>query len=250
MSVSAQLSEERWSFYHSSRAHVHRSSCVATEVERLNALLQKKIGQSVLGKVHLAMVHYHEAGRFCEKDEQWDQDSAMLHLERAAQCGELEAIVALGQCCLQLPHHILPDMELEDNAGNRMKGFKYLLQAAEAGDRSSMITVARAFDTGINLSADRKQDWGEAIHWYDSVLNMTDCDEGGEFDGTQDEPRYLLQAREAEMYQVGGCNLTADPQRAGDLFTEAAEAAMAAMKGRLANQYYMKAEEAWALMEE
>ncbi|XP_072228913.1 eukaryotic elongation factor 2 kinase isoform X2 [Leuresthes tenuis] len=244
------LTEEKWSFYHSSRAHVHRSSCVATEVERLNALLQKKIGQSILGKVHLAMVRYHEAGRFCEKDEQWDQDSAIFHLERAALCGELEAIVALGQCCLQLPHHILPDMELEDNAGNRMKGFKYLLQAAEAGDRSSMIIVARAFDTGFSLSADRKQDWGEAIHWYDSALNMTDFDEGGEFDGTQDEPRYLLLSREAEMYQEGGHNLTADPQRAGELFTEAAEAAMAAMKGRLANQYYMKAEEAWALVEE
>ncbi|XP_026206803.1 eukaryotic elongation factor 2 kinase isoform X2 [Anabas testudineus] len=244
------LTEEKWSFYHSSRAHVHRPSCVATEVERLNALMQKKIGQSILGKVHLAMVRYHEAGRFCEKDEQWDQDSAMFHLERAALCGELEAIIALGQCYLQLPHHILPDMELEDNAGNRMKGFKYLLQAAEAGDRSSMITVARALDTGINLPAARKQDWEEAIHWYDSVLNMTDYDEGGEFDGTQDEPRYLLLAREAEMYQEGGHNLTADPQKAGDLFTEAAEAAMAAMKGRLANQYYMKAEEAWALMEE
>lgn len=61
----------------------------------------------------------------------------------------------------------------------------------------------------------RKVDWEEAIHWYDSVLNMTDYDEGGEFDGTQDEPRYLLLAREAEMYQVGGNNLTADPQRAG-----------------------------------
>ncbi|XP_035797539.1 eukaryotic elongation factor 2 kinase isoform X5 [Amphiprion ocellaris] len=244
------LTEEKWSFYHSSRAHVHRPSCVATEVERLNSLLQKKIGQSILGKVHLAMVRYHEAGRFCEKDEPWDQNSAMFHLDRAALCGELEAIVALGQCYLQLPHHILPDMELEDNAGNRMKGFKYLLQAAEAGDRSSMIIMARAFDTGINLSADRKQDWEEAIHWYDSVLNMTDYDEGGEFDGTQDEPRYLLLAREAEMFQEGGHNLTADPQRAGDLFTEAAEAAMAAMKGRLANQYYMKAEEAWALMEE
>jgi len=36
----------------------------------------------------------------------------------------------------------------------------------------------------------------------------------------------------------------------GDLFNEAADAAMEAMKGRLANQYYMKAEEAWALMEE
>lgn len=43
----------------------------------------------------------------------------------------------------------------QDNAGNRMKGFKYLLQAAEAGDRFSMTTVARAFDTGLNLSADR-----------------------------------------------------------------------------------------------
>lgn len=36
----------------------------------------------------------------------------------------------------------------------------------------------------------------------------------------------------------------------GDLYTEAAEAAMEAMKGRLANQYYQKAEEAWAMMEE
>ncbi|XP_029384309.1 eukaryotic elongation factor 2 kinase isoform X2 [Echeneis naucrates] len=245
-----RLTEEKWSFYHSSRAHVHRPSCVATEVERISALMQKKIGQSILGKVHLAMVRYHEAGRFCEKDEQWDQDSAMFHLERAALCGELEAIVALGQCCMQLPHHIMTDVTLEDNAGNRMKGFKYLLLAAEAGDRSSMIIVARAFDSGINLPADRKQDWEEAVHWYDSALNMTEYDEGGEFDGTQDEPRYLLLAREAEIYQVGGYNLTADPQRAGDLFTEAAEAATEAMKGRLANQYYMKAEEAWAQMEE
>uniref|UniRef100_A0A8D3CA87 Eukaryotic elongation factor 2 kinase n=1 Tax=Scophthalmus maximus TaxID=52904 RepID=A0A8D3CA87_SCOMX len=245
------LTEEKWSFYHSSRAHVHRPSCVATEVDRLNSLLQKKMGQSVLGKVHLAMVRYHEAGRFCEKDEQWDQDSAVFHLERAALCGELEAIIALGLCCLQLPHHILPDMELEDNAGNRMKGFKYLLQAAEAGNRSSMIIVARAFDTGHNLSADRSvKNWVEAIHWYDRALNMVDYDEGGEYDGTQDEPRYLLLAREGEMYQEGGYNLTADPQKAGDLFTEAAEAAMEAMKGRLANQYYMKAEEAWSLMEE
>ncbi|KAI4807777.1 hypothetical protein KUCAC02_027563 [Chaenocephalus aceratus] len=59
-----------------------------------------------------------------------------------------------------------------------------------------------------------------------------------------------LLARVAEMYHEGACSLTPDPQRAGDLFTEAAEAAMEAMKGRLANQYYMKAEEAWALMEE
>lgn len=61
----------------------------------------------------------------------------------------------------------------------------------------------------------RKQDWQEAVHWYDSALNMMDYDEGGEFDGTQDEPRHLLLAREAEMFQEGGFSLTANPNRAG-----------------------------------
>lgn len=59
------------------------------------------------------MVRYHEGGRFCEKDEQWDEDSAFFHLERAALCEELEAIVAVGQCYLQLPHVILPNMTVE-----------------------------------------------------------------------------------------------------------------------------------------
>uniref|UniRef100_A0A671SS63 Eukaryotic elongation factor 2 kinase n=1 Tax=Sinocyclocheilus anshuiensis TaxID=1608454 RepID=A0A671SS63_9TELE len=245
------LTEEKLSFYHSSRSHIHRPSCVAVEVERLNTmLLERKIGKSILGKVHLAMVRYHEAGRFCEKDAPWDQISAVYHLERAAMCGELEAIVALGQCYLQLPHHILPEIELEASVENSKKGFRFLLQAAEAGDRPSMILVARALDTGLNLPSDRAMDWKHAVYWYDSALKMTDYDEGGEFDGMQDEPHYLLLARLAEMYQEGGYNLDADPQRAGDLFTEAADAAMEAMKGRLANQYYMKAEEAWAMMEE
>lgn len=36
----------------------------------------------------------------------------------------------------------------------------------------------------------------------------------------------------------------------GDLFNEAAEGAMTAMKGRLANKYYALAEEAYAQVEE
>lgn len=58
-------------------------------------------------------MRYHEGGRFCEKDEEWDQLSAMFHLETAAMCGELEAIVAIGQCYLQLPHHVLSEVEVE-----------------------------------------------------------------------------------------------------------------------------------------
>ena len=37
---------------------------------------------------------------------------------------------------------------------------------------------------------------------------------------------------------------------AGEMYTNAADAAMAAMKGRMANKYYALAEEAWAQVEE
>ena len=37
--------------------------------------------------------------------------------------------------------------------------------------------------------------------------------------------------------------------RAGELYSEAADCAMAAMNGRLANKFYMLAEEAWSNME-
>uniref|UniRef100_A0A8C0DZ01 Eukaryotic elongation factor 2 kinase n=1 Tax=Balaenoptera musculus TaxID=9771 RepID=A0A8C0DZ01_BALMU len=107
-------------------------------------------------QVHLAMVRYHEGGRFCEKDEEWDRESAIFHLEHAADLGELEAIVGLGLMYSQLPHHILADVSLKETEENKTKGFDYLLKAAEAGDRQSMILVARAFDTGQNLSPDRR----------------------------------------------------------------------------------------------
>lgn len=63
------------------------------------------------------MVRYHEGRRFCEKDEDWDRESAVFHLEHAADLGELEAIVALGLMCLQLPHHILADVSLKVRGG-------------------------------------------------------------------------------------------------------------------------------------
>uniref|UniRef100_A0A8D1THL8 Eukaryotic elongation factor 2 kinase n=1 Tax=Sus scrofa TaxID=9823 RepID=A0A8D1THL8_PIG len=207
---------EKWNLFNASRLHLPRPSAVALEVQRLNALdFEKKIGKSILGKVHLAMVRYHEGGRFCEKDEEWDRESAVFHLEHAANLGELEAIVGLGLMYSQLPHHILADVSLEETEENKTKGFDYLLKAAEAGDRQSMILVARAFDTGQNLSPDRSPNWPEALHWYNTALETTDCDEGGEYDGMQDEPRYTLLAREAEMLFTGGYGLEKDPQRSG-----------------------------------
>ena len=57
-------------------------------------------------------------------------------------------------------------------------------------------------------------------------------------------------ARLAEMFCSGGHQLEKDPNRAGELYTQAAEVAMEMMKGKLANKYYMLAEEAWSEIEE
>lgn len=54
--------------------------------------------------------------------------------------------------CFLPPHAGRRWQETEEN---QTRGFNYLLRAAEAGDRQSMILVARAFDTGQNLSPDR-----------------------------------------------------------------------------------------------
>ena len=44
---------------------------------------------------------------------------------------------------------------LQQNDENIDVGLDYMLQAAEAGDRSAMIYMARAFNTGENLGTRR-----------------------------------------------------------------------------------------------
>ena len=67
-----------------------------------------------------------------------------------------------------------------------------------------------------------------------------------------DEPPYVLMARQAEIWLEGAPDegLGKDPNYSVELYNRAAESAMAAMKGKLANKYYMLAEEAFGQVEE
>jgi elongation factor 2 kinase len=58
------------------------------------------------------------------------------------------------------------------------------------------------------------------------------------------EPSYQILARLGEMHLEGGFQLDKDPSEAADFYTQAAEKAMQHGKGRIANKYYMLAEEA------
>ncbi len=88
--------------------------------------------------------------------------------------------------------------------------------------------------------------------WYEHIGEL-DADEADASMYSMDDAPYVLIARRAEMLleeEGGEGGVERDPNRAGDLYNEAAEAAMNCMKGKLANKYYMMAEEAYGQAEE
>lgn len=209
-----------------------------------------KTGGSVLGQIHLDLAKYHELNRFVKETESYDKEAAIFHLNQAAKCGILEAIKAIAHLHLGLQHDILPDVEFEEEKCDAEVGFDYMLMAAEANDRGAMIHISKLYETGIGLPPSRTVDWNKAVHWLDKVINTDTVDEEGNFDSMMDDPRYQLVAKQALMYLTGGKGLQKDPNKAGELYSWAAELATEAMKGKLASKYFMQAEEAWAQCEE
>ena len=200
------------------------------------------------------MYNFFEVCRFVD-DEVYDKEAALFHIRCSAQCGILPAILTLARMYAGLPHDILSEVEIDNGAEEEraMKAYSLFEEAAYMGDRASMVFVARALDTGINLGDPAHKSSRLAMEWYEKICEQ-DIEEGvGDTDAGFDDARYLLLARMAEMYlrsDDAGGGLKRDPQRAGELYTEAADAAMAAMKGKLANRYFMYAEEAWAQVDE
>lgn len=245
--------EEEEAFNRMAGSQNARPSCVALEKD-FRKLMNHKIGDSILGKVHHEMAKYHEVGRFVlgdSKDEKLiDWESAIFHEEHAAELGELEAMVTMAKLYLGQDREVLVNCVVEPSDEHTNRGVDFMVEAAEAGDRGAMVYMGRAFETGDGLGTLRSVSWEDAVYWYEQAVKTHDNDEGGQFDCTINDPSYTLMAKQAEMYRQGGHGLDKDPQRAGDLYNEAAEAAMEAMKGRLANKYFALAEEAYGEMEE
>lgn len=246
---SAFSPDESNNYFMSRAARNPRPSCVF--VEKLKGVDDQshlpENFESVLGLVHFDLCKYHEMGRFVSDDEEIDIDSAFYHLEQAANLGILEALTNIWKTYLNLPHDILPNYKLPDGIDNVNIAFDYIYQSAKKGDRSSQLYLAKAFDTGNGLKSPTKPDWKVAIDWYNKLLKSVDDetaieDHGYSGDNT-DDPAYVILARIAEMYKLGGNCLSKDLNKSYDLYNEAAEKATLYGKGRLANKYYMLAEE-------
>jgi elongation factor 2 kinase len=116
-----------------------------------------------------------------------------------------------------------------------------------------MVYLAHAYDTGENLiDPANDRSISKALYWLEEIQDLDDTwmdDAGNEENGEwAEEPSYQILSRMAEIWLTGyeEENIRKDPMKAGDLYNLAAESAMSCLKGKLANKYYMLAEEAYA----
>jgi len=219
---------------------VSRPSNVSAEVAWKQGEEGGETKESILGCIHLDLAVYHETCRFDAHIQ--DTVSAHFHLKSAADCGNLQALIAISSLYLGLPNDVLPGLnklDVEELVPGHIEdlGLDYLVCAANQGDVNSMLFLAKAFDCGLNLGTKRSQSYSEALKWYEATVNV----------GV--DKRYLVLARMAEIMLLDGLECK-DVNKAGELYSEAAEAAMEEMCGKLANKYYALSEEAWAIEEE
>ena len=120
-----------------------------------------------------------------------------------------------------------------------------------------MVFLAHAYDTGNNLVNPAKdRSISTALQWLEKIqyLDSKGMDDAGNEGNGQwaEEPSYQILSRIAEIWLTGveDENIRKDPMKSGDLYSLAAESAMNCMKGKLANKYYMLAEEAYGQVEE
>ena len=150
-----------------------------------------------------------------------------------------------------LPHDILSDVNMDDDplpeTEKLKRGLSFMEIAGRAMDRTSMVFLAQSYELGIN-GAD--PDPNQALYWYESIIAM-DEDEGGDTEEMSLEyPPYIMVAKSAELWNSGLLKQGRNPVKAGQLFNQAAEVAMSCMKGKMANKYYMLAEEVWGEIED
>ncbi|VDP51285.1 unnamed protein product [Soboliphyme baturini] len=88
---------------------LRRSTCCAEEIQRI--FEEKRF--SILGQVHLDLCRYHELGRFVDEGQKYDRAAAWFHLEVAAKCTVIEAVVTMAKIFLNIPRELLQDFTVD-----------------------------------------------------------------------------------------------------------------------------------------
>ncbi|CAF2150474.1 unnamed protein product [Rotaria magnacalcarata] len=243
----------------------HRPSSVMLEkaemekFQQITACYEKY--ESILGQIHLEMCKCYQVGRFSELGtEDFDAESALFHLELAAELCVKDAIFTLAKIYLDLPRDLLSHYRPMKQSDLAPKGITLLIRASELQEIEANLYLAQFYDKGIDGALE--SEWKQAAMYYEKYIQIrenestniaedSETNEPAQTDSTDNgipfHDRHDIVARLATLYKTGGHNLQCDYKKAGDLFNKAAEMATEAMKGRLATKYYMAAEEAYAM---
>ena len=173
--------------------------------------------------------------------------SPLLH---TAECGIVAAIVSLARMFCGLPHDILSDVTTDDLNQEEVKanrGLEWMEKAADAMDRQAIVFMAQSYDLGCKGT---NKDTDRALYWYETLVTYDEEKGGDSEEWGMNDPPYFILARLAEIWLTGDLQQGRDPLKAGELYNQAAEVAMSHLKGKLANKYYMLAEQAWSEVEE
>ena len=214
-----------------------------------------------IGGVHLSMA------RLDVDEEVPATESAMFHLAEAARNGDGRALRGLYDILRGVPQSAVPGLKLEEEADPAVAA-AVLTPLAESGDCDAMMEAADA--------AAAAGDSTQAVEWLERVeeaINAakeaaaaaaaaaaegsgSDADEQDDYysygyggDGAVEDDDSLPD-RLTVLQKLAEAVRPTDPERSGNLYSEAAELATSNGKGKLAMKLGMLAEEAWGEMEE
>ena len=199
----------------------------------------KELPVSILGQVHYDLALYNYLGRFTNSEP--DMESSRYHLIQATRCSSAKASKVVAYKVLGKLIDDFEDLDFEAEALDSDQIMDLLMVAATGGDQECMLAVAKAFQTGDNLGS-RSQSWSEAVKWYEASLTASHASDG--------TPHYNIYEQMAIMYRQGGFDLERDASYAGELYSNAAEAAISTGKGKVANKFFMLSEEAYGEVDE
>lgn len=211
-----------------------------------------ELDNAKIGAVHLSMA------RLDLEDDVPAVESAVFHLAEAARNGDDRSLRGLYDMLRGLPQSAVPGLKLEEEGEARVVA-EVRARLAESGDCAAMMDAADAAAAeGDTL---RAVDWLERVEAIrterekataaaESGSHADDIeDDHGGYVGYADDDGGIPDRLDV-LQKLAAAVRPQDPERAGDLFSEAAELATGRGKGKLAMKLNMLAEEAWGEMEE
>eukprot|EP00163_Fabomonas_tropica_P009923 TRINITY_DN1986_c0_g1_i1.p1 TRINITY_DN1986_c0_g1~~TRINITY_DN1986_c0_g1_i1.p1 ORF type:complete len:557 (-),score=129.56 TRINITY_DN1986_c0_g1_i1:172-1842(-) len=212
--------------------------------------------ETIIGAIHLQLALYHELGSLPNDDPELKDnpmnpspECALHHCKDAAMQGSVLAQLTLAALYNDMPRAILKEVAMDEDP---LLHWRFARLAADRGSRAAMVMLASFYETaetGDTLPEGwNAPNWSRSVEYYRQAVDLSESnplaevEEKSEVYEASANP-YDLLIKLAQLYKNGGNQLERDPAKAAEAYREAAEHAMAMLRGSAAAKCFMWAEE-------